>query len=206
MIKITGISGNMELTAIETKNLPGYASYKTNHPTPVVPQDSSKSAEDFYEDLKEEDDSTTYFIDAPEKTSLHVTKKYTDGNTSHPKDEIEVTLYKIVGDKEEALTTAKLNAGNECKVSFKDLPMRDNVGNLVKYQVCETKGGEGYTVSYSPSNVSQLEGDHKYKDITVTNTKCKCENKNVGKVENKNVGKPTELFSTSQTCTPVFMI
>ena len=49
--------------------------------------------------------------------------------------------------------------------------MRDNVGNLVKYPVRETKEGEGYTVSYSPSNVSQLDGDHKYKDITVTNTK-----------------------------------
>ena len=115
--------------------------------------------------------SEHYFIDAPEPTELHVTKKFTDGNTRHPKESIEVTLYKIVGDKEEEIDKATLNADNEWQVSFKELPMRDDVGNLVKYQVRETKGGEGYTVSYSPSNVSQLDGDHKYKDITVTNTK-----------------------------------
>ena len=168
MIKITGISSDMKLTSVETKNLPGYASYTTNVPTPVDAVDPETSAETAYEAAKT---SGHYFIDAPEETSLHVVKKYTDGNTRHPKDEIEVTLYKIVGDKEEALTTAKLNAGNEWKVSFANLPMRDDVGNLVKYQVRETKGGEGYTVSYSPSNISQLDGDHDYKEITVTNTK-----------------------------------
>ena len=38
-------------------------------------------------------------------------------------------------------------------------------------QVRETKGSEGYTVSYSPSNISQLDGDSKLKDITGILTK-----------------------------------
>lgn len=53
-------------------------------------------------------------------------------------------------------------------------------------QVRETKGSEGYTVSYSPSNISQLDGDSKLKDITVTNTK-----KEEKKEEKKETEKPS---------------
>ena len=104
------------------------------------------------------------------KTSLTVIKKFFDGNEKHTLESIEVTLYRIVNGKEEPIEKVILSPDNNWRATFDGLPIKDEDGNPIKYQVRETKGGEGYTVSYSPSNVAQYNGD-KLRDITITNTK-----------------------------------
>ena len=72
-------------------------------------------------------------------------------------EEIEVTLY--AGDK--AIETVKLNAKNEWKHTFKDLPAVDENDKKIEYTVKEDKVPEGYTMTSAQSG----------NKVTITNSK-----------------------------------
>ena len=167
LIKLIGLSRDMPVTAVETKNLPGYASYKTNVPTEITPVSKDTTPEAAIRQAKE---TNNYFVDAPVNASLKVTKNYSDGIGRHKTESIEVTLYKLVKDQEVIVDRKTLNAASDWTAVWKELPLRDDAGNLVKYQIRETKGSEGYEAVYVPSNIVQMVNDDQLKDIRITNT------------------------------------
>ena len=165
VIKLTGLPKDAAMTSIETKNLPGYENCDVNPATPLKSLDADTKIDEV-----KTTDAVAKFIDKPVTVPLTVNKVFSDGNTAHAKDSVEVTLYMNVNGTESVVGTKTLSADTEWKGSWTDLRLRDDSGNLITYRAEETAGGNGYKISYSPGNTSVVE-DNKIADITITNTK-----------------------------------
>ena len=165
-IKITGIPVDHILTAIETKNLPGYQTPDVNPATKLTGVESTVTLEQAIAENKAGE-----FVDTPVTTSLTVHKKFSDGNDKHTSDSVKVTLYKTVDGSTTEVVKITLNADNDWTATWSELQLRDENGNLITYSVKETAGVTGYNVTYAPGDTAVLSGDNKLGDITVNNTK-----------------------------------
>ena len=116
-IKLMNIPLDAKLTAVETKNLEGYASFETEKPVVMKIVDPEMTIADVLEKVSESEEAA-YFVDEPVTSDYTVIKKYSDGNENHKADAIKVTLYRSIGDKEEEVETQTLSASTGWKYTW----------------------------------------------------------------------------------------